>query len=112
MFPAGRFGVGMGVRITDAVHFNIEVNANVLGDAFNSKRGSAVDWQLGALAGFTFKIGLKKERAAEEVPVVEPAPAAEPEPVAEPEPAPVASVTAVAAADRPELDQGERGVQG
>ena len=98
VFPAGRFGVGMGVRITDAVHFNIEVNANVLGDAFNSKRGSAVDWQLGALAGFTFKIGLKKERAAEEVPVVEPAPAAEPEPVAEPEPAPVASVTAVAAA--------------
>ena len=100
VFPAGRFGVGMGVRITDAVHFNIEVNANVLGDAFNSKRGSAVDWQLGALAGFTFRIGLKKERAAEEVPVVEPAPAAEPEPepAAEPEPAPVASATAVAAA--------------
>ena len=102
VLPAGRFGVGMGVRITDAVHFNIEVNANVLGDAFNSKRGSAVDWQLGALAGFTFKIGLKKERAAEEVPVVEPAPAAEPEPepepAAEPEPAPVASATAVAAA--------------
>ena len=100
VFPAGRFGVGMGVRITDAVHFNIELNANVLGDAFNSKRGSAVDWQLGALAGFTFRIGLKKERAAEEVPVVEPAPAAEPEPepAAEPEPAPVASATAVAAA--------------
>ena len=100
VFPAGRFGVGMGVRITDAVHFNIEVNANILGDAFNSKRGSAVDWQLGALAGFTFRIGLKKERAAEEVPVVEPAPAAEPEPepAAEPEPAPVASATAVAAA--------------
>ena len=98
VFPAGRFGVGMGVRITDAVHFNIEVNANVLGDAFNSKRGSAVDWQLGALAGFTFRIGLKKEKASEEIPVVEPAPAAEPEPVAEPEPAPVASATAVAAA--------------
>lgn len=100
VFPAGRFGVGMGVRITDAVHFNIEVNANVLGDAFNSKRGSAVDWQLGALAGFTFRIGLKKEKASEEIPVVEPAPAAEPEPepAAEPEPAPVASATAVAAA--------------
>ena len=100
VFPAGRFGVGMGVRITDAVHFNIELNANVLGDAFNSKRGSAVDWQLGALAGFTFRIGLKKEKASEEIPVVEPAPAAEPEPepAAEPEPAPVASATAVAAA--------------
>ena len=51
VFPAGRFGVGMGVRITDAVHFNIEVNANVLGDAFNSKRGSAVDWQLAGRSG-------------------------------------------------------------
>ena len=86
VLPAGRFGVGMGVRITDAVHFNIEVNANILGDSFNSKRGSAVDWQLGALAGFTFKIGrLKKDRPVEEVPVlcyedtVVAAPVAEPE---------------------------------
>ena len=72
ILPAGRFGVGMGVRLTDAVHFNIEVNANILGDSFNSKRGSAVDWQLGALAGFTFKIGrLKKDRPVEEVPVQE-----------------------------------------
>ena len=67
VLPAGRFGVGMGVRITDAVHFNIEVNGNFMGDSFNSKRGSAVDWQLGALAGFTFKIGLKKDKE----PVVE-----------------------------------------
>ena len=86
VLPAGRFGVGMGVRITDAVHFNIEVNANILGDSFNSKRGSAVDWQLGALAGFTFKIGLKKDKEpVEEEPVlcyedtVVAAPVAEPE---------------------------------
>ena len=86
VLPAGRFGVGMGVRITDAVHFNIEVNGNFMGDSFNSKRGSAVDWQLGALAGFTFKIGrLKKDRPVEEVPVlcyedtVVAAPVAEPE---------------------------------
>lgn len=86
VLPAGRFGVGMGVRLTDAVHFNIEVNANILGDSFNSKRGSAVDWQLGALAGFTFKIGLKKDKEpVEEEPVlcyedtVVAAPVAEPE---------------------------------
>ena len=88
ILPAGRFGVGMGVRLTDAVHFNIEVNANILGDSFNSKRGSAVDWQLGALAGFTFKIGrLKKDRPVEEVPVV-----AEPEPVQEVEAVPFTPV--------------------
>ena len=86
VLPAGRFGVGMGVRITDAVHFNIEVNGNFMGDSFNSKRGSAVDWQLGALAGFTFKIGLKKDKEpVEEEPVlcyedtVVAAPVAEPE---------------------------------
>lgn len=92
ILPAGRFGVGMGVRLTDAVHFNIEVNANILGDSFNSKRGSAVDWQLGALAGFTFKIGrLKKDRPVEEVPVVaEPEPEPQPEPQPEPEPVVVA----------------------
>lgn len=60
IFPAGRFGVGTRIRITDAVQFNIEINANFLSDKFNSKQGSAVDWQLGAMGGFTFNIGLKK----------------------------------------------------
>ncbi len=82
ILPAGRFGLGTGIRITDAVHFNVEVNANILGDRFNSKRGSAVDWQLGALAGFTFNIGLKKGRKAE------PAPSAAPVPVAVQKPDP------------------------
>ena len=76
VFPGGRFGVGTGIRITDAVQFNLEVNANILGDRFNSKRGSAVDWQLGALAGFTFNIGLKKGRKAEPVPSSAPVPVA------------------------------------
>ena len=76
ILPAGRFGLGTGIRITDAVHFNVEVNANILGDRFNSKRGSAVDWQLGALAGFTFNIGLKKGRKAEPVPSSAPVPVA------------------------------------
>ena len=80
ILPAGRFGLGTGIRITDAVHFNVEVNANILGDRFNSKRGSAVDWQLGALAGFTFNIGLKKGRKAEPVPSSAPVPVAEQRP--------------------------------
>ena len=66
ILPAGRFGLGTGIRITE--------------DRFNSKRGSAVDWQLGALAGFTFNIGLKKGRKAEPVPSSAPVPVAEQRP--------------------------------
>lgn len=89
--PVGRFGLGTGIRISDAVSFNIELNANVLGDKFNSKRGSAVDWQLGAVAGITVSLGKKKAAAplAEYVPAPVPAPAPAPEPApVEPEPAP------------------------
>ena len=94
IFPAGRFGVGMGVRITDAVHFNIEVNGNFMGDSFNSKRGSAVDWQLGALAGFTFKIGLKKDKEpVEEEPVLSYEDTVVAAPVAEPEDTAAATTT-------------------
>lgn len=87
--PAGRFGLGTGIRISDAVSFNIELNANVLSDKFNSKRGSAVDWQLGAVAGITVSLGKKKAAAplAEYVPA--PAPAPELVPAPAPEPAPV-----------------------
>ena len=82
IFPAGRFGVGMGVR------------------------GSAVDWQLGALAGFTFKIGLKKDKEpVEEEPVlcyedtVVAAPVAEPEDTADATAATTATVAVAPALD-------------
>lgn len=104
LFPAGRFGAGTNIRITDAVQFNIEVNGNFLSDRFNSKRGSAVDWQFGAQVGVTFRIGLKKNRrhaAAEPVSVApsdpvgamqqEPQPR-QPEPQVKEEPAPAAPV--------------------
>lgn len=103
VFPAGRFGVGMGIRISDAVHFNLEVNGNFLSDSFNSKKGSAVDWQLGAVAGFTFRIGLKKserntepvfvpEELAEETKPVQPEPVHQPAPVSVQEAEPAAAV--------------------
>ena len=90
VFPVGRFGIGTGIRISDAVQFNVEVNGNFLSDRFNSKRGSAVDWQLGAQAGFTFNIGLKKNRksSAASQPYVAPAPAPAQEPAPKPEPKP------------------------
>ena len=89
--PRGPFGLGTGIRISDAVSLNIELNANVLSDKFNSKRGSAVDWQLGAVAGFTFSLGRKKavEPVAEYVPAPAPVPEPAPAPVPEPAPAPV-----------------------
>lgn len=60
--PAGRFGIGTEVRLTDVVGINIEAGANILNDKFNSKKGSAVDWQLTAKAGLTFKIGAGKAK--------------------------------------------------
>lgn len=95
--PVGRFGIGMGIRLCDAVHFNIEANSNFLSDRFNSKRGSAVDWQFNLMAGFTFNIGLHKGRKASSssttyvpapAPAPKPAPKPAPEPEPEPEPAP------------------------
>lgn len=96
VLPAGRFGGGLDIRLTNVVHLSIEIDANFLGDSFNSKRGSAVDWQLGAQAGLKFNIGMKKARKstaapAAAVPAAVPAvqdqsPAEEPEKEAQPEP--------------------------
>ena len=104
ILPAGRFGVGLDIRLVDAVHFNIEVNGNFMGDSFNSKVGSAVDWQLGAMAGFTFNIGLKKAKKSEAQPaaVYTPAPAPEPEPQPEPEPVVVSATPEPEPAPAPE----------
>lgn len=54
---AGRGGLGANLRLADRVYFNLEVNANLLTDKFNSKKAGNSDWQFNALAGFTFKFG-------------------------------------------------------
>lgn len=74
--PVGRLGLGMDLRITDRLAFNVEVNSNVLNDKFNSKKGNNADWQFNALAGFTIRFGksyrktapVYYEPAAEQVP--------------------------------------------
>lgn len=81
---AGRFGIGTGIKLTDCVHLNIEAGANALDDHFNSKKGSAADWQLTARAGLTFNFGLgkkaKKAAAQQSKPAsFEPAAQAKPE---------------------------------
>ena len=55
--PAGRAGLGLGIRLTDLVGINIEVNSNILSDKFNSKPGSKLDFQSNALIGLNFSFG-------------------------------------------------------
>jgi outer membrane protein OmpA-like peptidoglycan-associated protein len=83
--PIARAGVGLNIRLSNAVAFNIEGNCSFLDDHFNSKKGSKADFQIKALAGLTFSFG-KGKPAPAPTPVPAPAPVVrEPEP--EPEPA-------------------------
>lgn len=66
--PVGRAGLGINLRLADHVAFNIEGNANILSDHFNSKKADNPDWQFNLLAGFTFSLG--KTYKVREVPVV------------------------------------------
>lgn len=54
---AGRFGLGCDLRLSDRVAINIEGNANILSDKFNSKKAGNCDWQFNVLAGLTIKFG-------------------------------------------------------
>lgn len=83
----GRAGLGAHLRLNSKLYFNLEVNANVLSDKFNSKKAGNADWQFNALAGLTFKFG-KKAKTAPEVVSYEPAPV-QPAPVVEEQPRPV-----------------------
>ena len=87
-FPAGRVGAGVDIKVGRRVAINLEVNANMLPDKFNSKKGSTFDWQFNGLVGVTYSFGsaARKEIAVvEETVEVQPAPA--PQPVVAPEPA-------------------------
>ena len=92
-FVAGRFGVGCDLRLNDRLSFNIEGNANVLSDKFNSKKAGNCDWQLNALVGLSIKLGKSGKKTA---PVYQEVPAATPrqeEPRQEPVKEEVAPVT-------------------
>ena len=83
--PYGRGGVELAFRLSDAVSFLIEGNANILSDKYNSKKADNPDWYFNALAGFRINLGktYKKTEPMPE-PVVEehvaPAPAPAPAP--------------------------------
>lgn len=83
--PAGRAGAGLDLRITDRIGINLEVNANILSDHFNSKKAGNPDWQFNALAGLTIRLGKSytKTEPVYAAPVVEekPVPVVEEKPV-------------------------------
>lgn len=56
--PFGRGGLQLGFRLSDAVQFLLEANANILSDKYNSKKAGNADWYFNGLAGF--RINLSK----------------------------------------------------
>lgn len=95
VFVAGRGGVGVDFFVSQHTAIGLEVNANLLSDKYNSKKGDNVDWQFNALLGLKFRLGKNHKKIAVEAPVETPAPAPvqepapAPAPVQEPAPAPV-----------------------
>lgn len=87
-FIQGRGGLGLNIRISDAVDFNIEGNANALSDHYNSKKAGNADWYFNALAGFTFKLGKAYTVPAPIIVEETPAPVEEAKPVVKEEPKP------------------------
>jgi OOP family OmpA-OmpF porin len=90
-FPGGRAGLGFDFKLSDAVSFNIEGNANILSDHFNSKKADQPDWQFNALAGLKINLGKTYERTEPvyyEKPAPTPPPPPTPAPKPEPKPAP------------------------
>lgn len=57
--PSLRFGIGSDFRLTDNIAITAEVNANMLPDHFNSKRGRSdnKDWHFNALVGIKYTFG-------------------------------------------------------
>ena len=91
---AGRMGLGCDLRLNDRLAINIEGNANVLADKFNSKKAGNCDWQFNVLVGLNIKLGKSYKKTApvyyEPEPIVE---QPKPQPVVkQPEPEPVAVV--------------------
>ena len=95
ILPTGRFGLGCDLRLNDLLSINIEANANVLSDKFNSKKAGNCDWQLNALIGLSIKLGKSYKKTAPVYYKAEPAAPVQPAPVVE-QPQPVEKVVEVA----------------
>lgn len=54
---AGRGVAGISFNLSNHFALNLEVNANMLPDGFNSKNGGSADWQFNGLAGVVYTFG-------------------------------------------------------
>ncbi|MCH5330530.1 MAG: OmpA family protein [Alistipes sp.] len=97
LFVALRMGAGVDFRLSDRVLLGLELNTNMLSDAYDSRRHSSrVDWQMNALASLRIRLaknhtnsgGAAMANAPVTSPVTEPAPEPEPAPAPAPKPAP------------------------
>lgn len=61
---AGRGGLGIKLRISDYVAFNVEANTNIMTDKYNSKKAENPDWQFNLLGGITIKFGKGYKKTA------------------------------------------------
>jgi outer membrane protein OmpA-like peptidoglycan-associated protein len=68
-----QFGGMLDVRVSDRVSLGLEVGANLLSDAYNSKHAGNCDWYFNALAGVKINLGKTYKKKVVEAP-------AEPEP--------------------------------
>lgn len=66
-----RVGAQLDINLHKNVSLNLEVDANSLGDRFNSKCNSTDDWQLTASLGLAFKFGYKKGKKVVAAPAEE-----------------------------------------
>ena len=57
ILPFGRGGLEFSFRLSDAVRFVIEGNANITTDKYNSKQAENPDWYFNALAGLRINLG-------------------------------------------------------
>ena len=87
-FPVARGGMGVDFRVSNHVAINIELNANLLSDKYNSKRSNNPDWQFNGLVGLKINFGKNHKRTPAEYKYVTPTPKPQPKPEPEPEPEP------------------------
>ena len=87
-FAVGRGGLGFDLRLSDHVALNLEMNANVLSDKYNSKKAGNADWQFNGLIGLKINFGKNHKKTPAEYKYVAPKPAPQPKPQPEPEPEP------------------------
>lgn len=83
---AGRMGLLADFRLSERFSLNLEGNANVLSDHYNSKKAGNADWYFNVLAGVTFRLGKTTKKVATAVlpQPVESTPVKEEKPVEKP----------------------------